>query len=124
MSVLQLAGTLFGLNAEIDLAAVNAVDDGVHEGKASLAHGSTAVDLPTYQYTYGSLSYYESRASKEYRLRKIVRHDLIGSKVPGTGKFQPQWRNVLRVKDLPWLSDHRLLPGKQLVTFAILFCIH
>jgi len=113
-SLLQLAGTLFATNAEIDLAAVNSVDDGAFEGKRVLTHGCTAVDLPTYQYTYGSVSYYESRVSKEYRLREIVRHDLLGSKVPGTSKFQPQWRNVLRTKDVPWLSDHRLLSGKKL----------
>ncbi|KAK3178717.1 Type I Iterative PKS [Lepraria neglecta] len=108
-SLLQLAGTLFATNAEIDLAAVNSVD-GAFEGKRILTHGCTAVDLPTYQYTYGSVSYYESRVSKEYRLREIVRHDLLGSEVPGASKLQPQWRNVLRAKDVPWLSDHRLLP--------------
>ncbi|RYP28272.1 hypothetical protein DL767_007292 [Monosporascus sp. MG133] len=110
VSVLELAGVLFSLNTEIDMSAVNAVDDSAHDGQGSLIHGCTAVDLPTYQYTYGPVGYYESRVSKEYRLRNIVRHDLIGSKVPGAAKFQPQWRNVLRVKDLPWLSDHRLIP--------------
>lgn len=111
-SLLHLAGSLFGANAGIDLAAVNSVD---HEGGQVLVHGCTAVDLPPYQYTYGSVKYYESRPSKEYRLRDIARHDLLGSQVPGTSKIQPQWRNLLRVKDVPWLSDHRLLPGKDLV---------
>ncbi|KAI4282897.1 MAG: hypothetical protein L6R38_002591 [Xanthoria sp. 2 TBL-2021] len=106
-SLLHLAGSLFGANAGIDLAAVNSVD---HEGGQVLVHGCTAVDLPPYQYTYGSVKYYESRPSKEYRLRDIARHDLLGSQVPGTSKIQPQWRNLLRVKDVPWLSDHRLLP--------------
>ncbi|KAL8840965.1 MAG: hypothetical protein Q9176_003537 [Flavoplaca citrina] len=106
-SFLDLAGSLFGANAGIDLTAVNSVDD---EGGQVLVHGCTAVDLPTYQYTYGPVSYYESRPSKEYRLRDIARHDLLGSQVPGTSRIQPQWRNLLRVKDIPWLSDHRLLP--------------
>ncbi|KAI4671141.1 Type I Iterative PKS [Alternaria novae-zelandiae] len=106
-SLLQLAGSLFGLNAKIDLAAVNAVDAGV----GALEHGTTAIDLPPYQFTYGPVAYYESRASKEYRLRTIPRHDLIGSRVAGNAKLRPQYRNVLRLKDLPWLSDHRLLPN-------------
>ena len=114
ISLLQLAGSLFGTNAEIDLGAVNSVDVGTYEGERILARGCTAVDLPTYQYTYGPVNYYESRSSKEYRLREHTRHDLLGSQVPGTTKLQPQWRNVLRAKDIPWLSDHRLLPGKQL----------
>ncbi|KAK8064661.1 Prosolanapyrone synthase [Apiospora phragmitis] len=105
-SMLQLAGSLFGFNAEIDMAAVNATD----EAPGFLSHGCTAVDLPKYQFTYGPVGYYECRASKEFRLRKVLRHDLLGSQLPGASKLQPQWRNVLRIKDVPWLSDHRLIP--------------
>ncbi|GAB1215367.1 Polyketide synthase-like protein Preu9 [Aspergillus terreus] len=110
MSMLQLAGTLFGLNASVDLAAVNAVD-GNH---GRLEHGRTCIDLPPYQYTYTGLNYHESRASKEYRLRSIPRQDLLGSKVVGNAKLRPQWRNILRLKDVPWLSDHRLVPDAVL----------
>ncbi|KAF9773476.1 hypothetical protein IL306_008699 [Fusarium sp. DS 682] len=109
-SMLQLAGSLFGLNAAIDLVAVNAVDDEV--AKHGLVHGCTAVDLPPYQYTYKSVKYYESRPSKEFRLRKVPRHDLLGVRVPGTAKFQPQWRNIVTVKNIPWLSEHRLSSGE------------
>ena len=111
MSMLQLAGTLFCLNAIIDLTAVNAVDEINGEG---LEHGCTGTALPPYQYTYGGLNYHESRASKEYRYRSILRHDLLGSKVVGNAKLHPQWCNVLRMKDVPWLGDHRLVPGEPL----------
>ena len=87
VSLLQLAGTLFATNAEIDLAAVNSVDNGASEEKRMLIHGCTAIDLPSYQYTYGAVSYYESQASKEYRLRETIRHDLLGSKLPGASKL-------------------------------------
>ncbi|KAK2764515.1 Type I Iterative PKS [Arachnomyces sp. PD_36] len=110
ISLLQLAGTLFGLNAEIDLVSVNAVD-GVKGTELHLVHGCTAIDLPPYRYTYGPVSYLEGRASKEYRLRNTPRHDLLGSKVTGNAKLRPQWRNILRLKDLPWLGDHRLIPN-------------
>nr|ALP31883.1 polyketide synthase 17 [Diaporthe helianthi] len=112
VSLLKLAGSLFGLNAEIDLVAVNAVDG----DKGGLVHGCTALDLPAYQYAYGPVKYYECRASKEWRLRHVLRHDLLGARTPGTSKFQPQWRNVLKVKDVPWLQDHRLLPN---VSFSV-----
>ena len=108
-SMLHLAGSLFGLNAIVDLAAVNAVDETHGSG---LKHGCTSIDLPPYQYTYGGLNYHESRASKEYRYRSIPRHDLLGSKVAGNAKLRPQWRNILRMKDVPWLGDHRLVPGE------------
>ncbi|KAI9752218.1 MAG: Type I Iterative PKS [Chaenotheca gracillima] len=108
-SMLQLAGNLFGLNAAIDLAAVNATDE--HTGAEwTRVHGVIATDLPPYQYTYGPISYYEGRASKEFRYRRVPRHDLVGSKVAGNARLRPQFRNVLRLKDLPWLGDHRLLP--------------
>ncbi|KAH7256097.1 hypothetical protein BKA59DRAFT_389484 [Fusarium tricinctum] len=110
ISMLQLAGSLFSLNAEINLAAVNSVDVVSGNGTTSLIHGCTVVDLPIYQYTYGPVNYYESRASQDYRLRNILRHDILGSKIPGVAKLQPQWQNVLRVKDVPWIADHRLIP--------------
>ncbi|KAI1426421.1 hypothetical protein F5Y12DRAFT_713150 [Xylaria sp. FL1777] len=116
-SILQLCGALYCMNATVDLVAANAVDSddgrlygGKSNDKCALVHGRTAVDLPPYQYTYGPISYYECRSSKEYRLRKVPRHVLLGSKVPGVAKLRPQWRNLLSVKDLPWLSDHQLLP--------------
>lgn len=122
----ELAGTLFALNADVDLVAVNAVDD---DEQSALVHGSTAIDLPPYQYNYGPIKYHETRASKEYRLRKTPRHDLLGSKIPGTTRLRPQWRNVLTLKDLPWLDDHRvpphvLHPGAAHIVMAMLAAEH
>ncbi|KAI1093575.1 beta-ketoacyl synthase domain-containing protein [Rostrohypoxylon terebratum] len=111
ISMLQLAGTLFGLNAPLDIVAVNAVDKISGRG---LEHGCTCLELPPYQYNYGELIYHESRVSKEYRFRSVLRHDLIGSKVVGNAKLRPQWRNILRMKDVPWLGDHRLVPDAVL----------
>ncbi len=121
-SLAELAGTLFALNAGVDLVAVNAVDDPTRGG---LVHGTMAVDLPPYQYTYGPINYHETRASKEYRLRTVPRHDLLGSKIPGTTRLRPQWRNVLQLKHLPSLDDHRvpphvLHPGAAHIVMAML----
>lgn len=110
LCLLQFAGALFGLNARIDLAAVNSTDRVQADQSLSYVHGCMAIDLPPYQYTYGPIQYYESRFSKEFRARTTLRHDLLGSKLPGNAKLNPQWRNILRLKDLPWLDDHRLLP--------------
>ena len=110
-SLLQLAGNLFSLNTQIDLVAVNSVDssDGT---ELEFWHGCSAIDLPPYHYSYGPVNYHESRLSRECRLRKVLRHDLIGSKIVGTARLRPRWRNILRLKDVPWLSEHRLLPRK------------
>ncbi|GKZ25415.1 type I Iterative Polyketide synthase (PKS) [Aspergillus brasiliensis] len=124
-SLLGLAGTLFALNADIDLVAVNAVDASLPAGERALAHGCMAIDLPPYRYTYGPIKYHESRLSKEYRLRRWPRHDLLGARVAGTTRLRPQWRNILRLKDLPWLNDHRvpphvLHPGAAHIVMAML----
>ncbi|KAI2615596.1 hypothetical protein GGR54DRAFT_257903 [Hypoxylon sp. NC1633] len=121
VTMLELAGTLFTLNATVDLAAVNAVDNIDGTG---LVHGCVSTGLPPYKYTYGGLNYHESRASKEYRYRSVLRHDLLGSKVVGNAKLRPQWRNILRLKDIPWLGEHRLvpdavLPGAAYVAMAV-----
>ena len=118
ISILQLAGTLFSLNATLDLTAVNAVNEIDGTG---LEHGCATIDLPLYQYTYGELNYHESRASKEYRFRSVLRHDLLGSKVVGNAKLRPLWRNILRMKDVPWLGDHRLVPGELFLSFRQIF---
>lgn len=122
-AMLQLAGALFTMNAPVDLAAVNAVDE-AGAGHAGLEHGCMCPGLPPYRYTYGGLNYHESRPSKEYRYRSVLRHDLLGSKVVGNAKLRPQWRNILRIKDVPWLGDHRIvpdavLPGAAYVAMAV-----
>lgn len=111
-TMLLLAGTVYAIGGGVDLAAVNAVDEWLGSHWV-MTHGCLATNLPPYQYAYGPISYNEGRLSKEYRLRKHLRHDLLGSRVPGTAKLRPQWRNIIRLKDLPWLGDHRLLPRKH-----------
>ncbi|KAK7222205.1 hypothetical protein V2G26_010208 [Clonostachys chloroleuca] len=110
LALLRMAGTLFSVNDRIDMARVNATDCLDSEGNLSYAVGCTATQLAPYRYTYGPILYSESSLSKGFRGRTVQRHDLLGSKVPGTSKLTPQWRNILRVKDLPWLSDHKLIP--------------
>ena len=106
-SMLRLSGNLFLNNAPIDLTRVNATDV-FHGHNWQLAHGSCCVDLPCYSYHYGPNVFYENRLNKEWRLRKHLRHDVLGARVPGCSKFRPVWRNILRSKDLPWLSEQKL----------------
>ena len=109
--MLSLAGNLFIRNVAVDLAAINSVEYIDEEGKPEMSSASIISDLPNYQFHYGTPIYYESRYNREWRLRKHLRHDILGAKQPGCAKGSPSWRNMLRLKDVPWLDDHKLLPA-------------
>ncbi|KAL7625750.1 hypothetical protein AAE478_004973 [Parahypoxylon ruwenzoriense] len=124
ISMLKLAGDLFLNDAPVDLVAVNATEK-IHHGEIILQHGYPCVDMPQYKFTYPEKPvYYENRFNKEFRTRKHLRHDLLGARQPGCSKTHPSWRNVLRMKDLHWLDDHKLiphavLPGAAYISMAI-----
>ncbi|KAI0817576.1 hypothetical protein GGR55DRAFT_673409 [Xylaria sp. FL0064] len=109
--MLTLAGTLFTKGCDIDLARVNAKEG---RGGNQLQFGKVITDLPRYQWQYpNDVLLFENRYTREWRLRMHPRHDILGSRVPGTNQAEPLWRNKLAVKNVPWLSDHRL--GKEVV---------
>jgi acyl transferase domain-containing protein len=104
-SILTMAGRLFLEDCPIDLEAVNSISD-----RNSLRTPRICLDMPNYNYSYGPIIYHENRANKEWRLRKRLRHDLLGVKQSGSSHLSPCWRNILRVRDVPWLADHKLIP--------------
>ncbi|KAI0401422.1 hypothetical protein F4802DRAFT_601014 [Xylaria palmicola] len=109
--IVTLAGTLFTRGFDVDLARVNAVEG---RGGNQLQYGKVITDLPRYQWQYPKdIILFENRYTREWRLRMHPRHDILGSRIPGTNHAEPLWRNTLAVKNVPWLSDHRL--GKEVV---------
>ena len=97
-SMLKLAGSLFVAGFPLDMKAINA--DG-------FVGGNLLVDLPLYQWNYDDdTPWVENRLSRQLRFRTHPRHDLLGSHLLGTSSFCPEWRNRLRLKDVPWISDH------------------
>ena len=107
------AGRLFLSGGRVDLAAVNKQD-----GPAPLPR--TIVDLPNYAWNRQKKYWYESDASREWRYRPFVHHDLLGSKVLNAPWHAPTYRKILDVKDLPWLIDHKM--GPDIVFPAAAFC--
>ncbi|RYP59770.1 hypothetical protein DL771_010748 [Monosporascus sp. 5C6A] len=77
-------------------------------GKMALTEPAVIVDLPPYQWNYNRPFWAEARSSREQRLPKFPRHDVLGQLVIGSSLAEPTWRNVLRIGDLPWLKDHSL----------------
>lgn len=113
--VLRLAGILFTRGYSIDVKSVNAIEvEDVNDPSGfRKVSGKHLVDLPNYQWQYEDIPWAESRISRAIRFRSHSRHDLLGSREPSSSWSLPLWRNMLRLKDVPWISDHKvcIVPG-------------
>lgn len=108
--LLAAAGALFVAGCPLNLAEVNAPAYDGH-GWPGLRKARTQyllVDLPPYPWLYEREYWAEPRASAEQRALAYPRHDLLGGRVSGLSAATRAWRNVLRVRDVPWLHEHRL----------------
>lgn len=80
--------------------------------------------VPGYPFKHSEQYWYESRLSRNFRLRKHPRHDLFGAPVADWNDFSPRWRNILRISEQPWLREHVvtnavILPGVGYIVAAI-----
>ncbi|CAI7658413.1 unnamed protein product [Penicillium glandicola] len=107
-SLLNLAGELFLRDYPLDLQRVTSIEETSPSGKIFCNKGNLIVDLPPYQWDKAKRFWAESRESREHRQAQYMRHDILGSVVPGCALTEPSWRNFLRLRDLPWLKDHSL----------------
>ena len=111
-ALLDTAGKLCLEGYPVDLSSVNQLDymneDGILSQKALKTAPFTLVDLPPYQWNYDKIYWAEPRQSAEYRNPSHARHDLLGSKISGLSDRSMVWRNILRLKDVPWLVDHKV----------------
>ncbi|KAI0153315.1 ketoacyl-synt-domain-containing protein [Xylariaceae sp. FL1272] len=118
--LLKLAGHLWSAGATVNLDVVTSIETTTEHGKIERRSGSLLVDLPPYHYSYTKSYRSDSRISREIRDTSVPRHDLLGRRLPGASTLEPVWRNLLRVKDLPWLSQHRI--GGEVMLPATAHC--
>ncbi|KAM0223013.1 hypothetical protein ACHAQD_003744 [Fusarium lateritium] len=71
-------------------------------------NGKALSGLPTYPWDHNTSHWLENRISKSWRFRKYPQHCLLGSRNFEGTDTEPQWRNILRLEDEPWISDHKL----------------
>ena len=107
-SLLTLVGELFLRKFPLDMERLTALEESSGSGKISCKKGCLIVDLPSYRWDKGKKFWAEARQSREHRAPKFPRHDLLGSLTLGGSLAEPTWRNVLRIRDVPWLQDHFL----------------
>lgn len=114
-SLFDSAGALILRGAPIDISKINGYD--AHPAR-------TIVDLPNYSWNHSAKYWHENAASKEWRFKKFITHELLGSKIPGTLWSSPMWRKHLHLPDVPWLRDHQmgtdiLMPGTGFICLAL-----
>ncbi len=106
--LLKTAGELYLRDYQLDMERVTCVETVSSNEKIASAKGSILVDLPTYQWNYARNLWAEPRQSVEHRAPRHDRHDILGRRVPGDSAHNPSWRNILRIRDVPWLRHHSL----------------
>ncbi|PHH91885.1 hypothetical protein CDD83_9906 [Cordyceps sp. RAO-2017] len=116
VTLLRAAAALFCAGHPVDLMRANGL------------HGDTRrqapADMPRYPFNHQQKYWAESTLSSNFRFPGASRHDLFGARSPDWNPQVAQWRNVLRVAEVPWLEDHRIageivFPAAGFVVMAI-----
>ena len=115
-SILRMVGQLYLHHCPLSWRKVNHFDVG---RQFRVIHS-----LPPYPWVYENLLWEESRLSSEFRHRRFLRHELLGSAVPAGNGLERLWRNILKLSDVAWLESHKLqetivFPGAGYIAMAI-----
>ncbi|KAK7915179.1 type I iterative PKS [Apiospora marii] len=116
LSLFEAAGRLFlAGDQRVDMARVNRVD---------ARSARVVIDLPNYAWNHSTRYWHETRASRDWRFKEFIHHDLLGSKISVTGWRAPVFKSVLKLANLPWLRDHKLggdvvFPASGYVAMAV-----
>ncbi|PLN86691.1 putative polyketide synthase [Aspergillus taichungensis] len=85
--------------------------------------GKVLSDIPPYPWSRANTYWEESRLAQQWRLCGEQHHELLGRRCPEASEMEPMWRNLLRLADVPWLSEHILqsqiiFPGAGYIAIA------
>lgn len=88
----------------------NAVNMEAYENLFNSPHPRELIKgLPVYPWDNEQEYWHESRASRAFRTRSEPTHQLLGNMLPdGTADKEYRWRNLISVKEVPWLDGHKL----------------
>ncbi|KAL8719832.1 MAG: hypothetical protein Q9225_003210 [Loekoesia sp. 1 TL-2023] len=100
-TALQLASTLWSKGADVRLDLANSL-------KSEPPLFVPLSDMPKYPWNHETRYWHETAGSKSHRFRHAPRTDLLGYPVQEFSLLEPQWKNVLYLSELPWISDHKV----------------
>ena len=115
-TALEAVAFLFARGCPADLSKINNPD--------GHSKPQVVVDLPTYFWNHRRRHWMESRLSLEHRFRRHGRIDFLGYPVSDWNPLEPRWRNLLRLREQPWLKGHAvqglyIYPGMGYICMAI-----
>ncbi|KAJ2987981.1 hypothetical protein NUW58_g4216 [Xylaria curta] len=115
VTILEAAGALYCAGFPVDLLRINGLSE---------TPRPTPFDMPPYPFNHSESHWREPRFSKNLRFPQAPRHDLIGMQSVDWNPHIAQWRNVIRLDEVPWLVDHTLagmvvVPAAAMVAMAI-----
>lgn len=100
---MEAAGSLHCLGYPVRLEKVNVLSE-----KPVDLLPVVLSDLPEYPFNHSQTHWYETRMSKSFRFRQHPSVSLLGTQVQDWNPFEARWRNILRVAEIPWISDHQV----------------
>lgn len=93
VSFLKAVGELYSAGFPVDLLRANCLDDSARPIPS---------DMPHYPFNHSLKYWKESILSQNFRFREVARHDLLGTPSLDWNPKVAQWRNVVRLAELPW----------------------
>lgn len=119
-ALLNSAGTMIGHGVLLKAANINALEvvDGL---KCQYEHSNILTDLPSYQWKHSVSFWEESRVSRNVRYRQFRRHELLGSRYVDDIPSHPSWRNLLILREIPWLMEMKVCMAP--VSFFLFFIV-
>lgn len=94
-TILELLGQLFCHGHAVSIPTAN-------QGTSS----RFLVDCPKYPFDRSKTYWFESRLSRDFRLREGIKGETLGARFFDWNPLEPRWRNFLSVETTPWIGDH------------------
>ncbi len=115
LALLEALGSLYCAGYPVNILSANGLEDSARP---------IPPHLPRYPFDHKQSYWKESRLSRNFRFRRAARHDLLGTRNLDWNPQVAQWRNIIRLDELPWLEDHKIngqviLPAAGMVVMAI-----